>query len=130
MKTIDQRLEAKKKRLSDLGVEMDALQELNQVVGISSWQAIDTWLGREILQRHLELAQQSTSMERTHVLRGELAAMNLLRNLPKSVMQDLNRNASEADSLRAQFQEWHNRGRTELRSAVDQAANLSSRNPT
>lgn len=123
--TIDDQLEAKKRALGELGDKMQALTRLNEAVGATSWAAMEAWLAKSINGRYLELASPGTTMERTHALRGEIAALSEVRRLPADVLQGIADGASKAEVLQRDLEKWHTRGRPQLRSAVQAASQLA-----
>lgn len=127
MKTIDNVAASHTKEIAEIGASLEKLTEINNAVGVSSWAAVDAWIARELNARYIALSMPETTMERTHALRGEIAALLLVRGLPKSVLADIQRGSERAALLRGKLSEWHNAGRPELRSAVDAADAIVTR---
>src|SRR5262245_44927453 len=109
MKTKDQVAELKRDELGKLGLYQQQLQALHEVYGRSEWSAVDTWIGKELNGRYLQLAVPGTSVERTNELRGEIAAMNFMRSQPKFVVDEIGRVAARTASLQDDLQRRHNR---------------------
>lgn len=115
------------REVSELGAILDRLKPIHDITGLSGWSAIDEWLGRELHARVMELANLSTGPDRTQQIRGEIAALTAVRNLPKATLAEIKEVSTRAAGLRDQIEQWHNAGRSDLRPAVTAAEQLVQR---
>lgn len=125
IKTVDQQLEETKRRLGQITEEMARLAELGRVTGGVDWLKFDEWLGREVMACLKELASPTTAVDRTNFLRGNIASLELVRAQPRAILESLERLRTEAGRLQERLSKWHDRGRPELRPAVNTAQQLA-----